>query len=329
MTCAVIGYGRWGRVVAGKLDGMPEAELVAVVDPDAGALAVAYDAHGVAVFRTLDDLYDQMTPEMVCVTTPPQLHALHAVTAMAQGSHVWITKPMALTVEDCEAIMAAAHAAERMVAVDHTLLWDPAVVTAAEMVERGELGALEEIHTVRRQPGPARIEGAIYDLLPHDIAVSLRIACGVEEDVPGSTLWADYRVMGERVCEARVRIDLDAGPVINCSAHTLWPQRERVTWVIGDEAALELTDRGVRVHEAVRTDTPGVTVTGIPIPIDIGRWDALEAQLVDVIRWFGAGDWSEEHRATGFHGIPVVTMLEGATAAAEAGDEAEQMPEAA
>lgn len=329
MTCAVIGYGRWGRVVASKLDAMPEAELVAVVDPDAGALAVAYDAHGVAVFATLDDLFEQLAPEMVCITTPPQLHALHAVTAMAQGAHVWITKPMALTVEDCEAIMAAAHAAERMVAVDHTLLWDPAVVTAAEMVERGELGVLEEIHTVRRQPGPARAEGAIFDLMPHDIAVALRIACGPGEDVPGSMLWADQRTAGDRVCEARVRIDLDVGSVINCTAHTLWPQRERVTWVIGDEAALELTERGVRVHEAVRTSTPGVRVTGIPIPIDIGRWDALEAQLVDVIRWFAAGDWSEEHRATGFHGIPVVTMLQGASEAAQAIDEAEPAAEAA
>lgn len=317
MQAAVLGYGRWGRVVAGKLAAMPEADLVAVVDPDMGARAVAHDQLGVPVYDTLESMYDEQQPDMACVTTPPQLHALHALECMLNGSHVWVTKPMAMTVGDCEAIIAGAHAAQRMVAVDHTLLWEPAVVTAGQMVERGELGRLLEINTVRRQPGPARPEGAIYDLLPHDIAVSLRIAMGDSDDVPGATLWADQRTAYDRVVQARAIIDLDEGPVITCEAHSLWPERRREAWIIGDEGALHISDRGLRVHDTLRTGEPGVRIQGIPMPVETRRWDALEAQLADVIRWFAGGSWEAEHRATGFHAIGVVTMLEQASNVAD------------
>ena len=107
MQAAVLGYGRWGRVVAGKLAAMPEADLVAVVDPDMGARAVAHDQLGVAVYDTLESMYEEQQPHMACITTPPQLHALHALECMSHDSHVWVTKPMAMTVGDCEAIIAA------------------------------------------------------------------------------------------------------------------------------------------------------------------------------------------------------------------------------
>ena len=230
---------------------------------------------------------------------------------------MWITKPMALTLHDAEAIMAGAEAAERMVAVDHTLLWEPAVVTAAQMVERGELGLLEEIHTVRRQPGPVRPEGVIHDLLAHDIAVALRLANGAGDETPGATLWADQRTTINRVTQARAIIEIEDGPTITAHAHAMWPMRHREMWVIGDEGALQIDERGVRVHDALRTFEPGVRLTGIPMPVDIGRWDALEAQLADVIRWFSAGDPGAEHRANGWHGVGVVGMLESAANAAK------------
>jgi predicted dehydrogenase len=323
MQAAVLGYGRWGRVVAGKLAAMPEADLVAVVDPDMGARAIAHDQLGVPVYDTLESMYDEHEPAMACVTTPPQLHALHALECMSRGSHVWVTKPMAMTAGDCEAIIAGAHAAERMVAVDHTLLWEPAIVTACQMVERGELGQLLEITTERRQPGPARPEGAIYDLMPHDIAVALRLALGESDEVPSATLWADQRTAYDRVIQARAMIDLEDGPVISCQAHTLWPERRREMWIIGDEGALHVSDRGLRVHDTLRTGEPGVRIQGIPMPVEIRRWDALEAQLADVIRWFDGGSWDAEHRATGFHAIGVVTMLEEASNAADQQEAAE------
>ena len=55
---------------------------------------------------------------------------------------------------------------------------------------------------------------------------------------------------------------------------------------------------------------------GPHIAVDTGHWDALEAQLVEVIRWTAAGDGSAEHRATGWHGLVVTDVLEASANAA-------------
>ena len=317
MKVAVIGYGRWGRVVAGKLAAMPEADLVAVVDAEFGSLAMAHELHGVATYGSTAEMLDEHEPHLCCVTVPPQHHARVALECLAGGAHVWVTKPMAMSNVEAQAIMAGADAAERLVAVDHTLLWEPSVVTAVEIIERGEIGQLLEVHSTRRQAGPARPEGVIWDLMPHDLAVALRLAHGPGPDMSGSTVYADQRTYAGRVYQARLTLEIeDDGPTVFLHAHALWPTRERGMWLIGDMGALHINERGLFIHEAERTFTPGVRLDGPHIAVDTGHWDALEAQLVEVIRWTAAGDGSAEHRATGWHGLVVTDVLEASANAA-------------
>ena len=113
MKVAVIGYGRWGRVVAGKLAAMPEADLVAVVDAEFGSLAMAHELHGVATYGSTAEMLDEHEPHLCCVTVPPQHHASVALECLAGGAHVWVTKPMAMSNVEAQAIMAGADAAER------------------------------------------------------------------------------------------------------------------------------------------------------------------------------------------------------------------------
>ena len=65
--------------------------------------------------------------EVVYIATPHQFHAPHAILAAEHGKHVILEKPMALTLADCDAIIAAVERNKVHLIVGHTHAFDPAV----------------------------------------------------------------------------------------------------------------------------------------------------------------------------------------------------------
>ena len=79
---------------------------------------------------------------IVHVVTPNALHAEHSIAAAKAGKHVMCEKPMATTVEQCEAMIAAAKAADVSLGVNYRLHWEPHHVKAVEALRNGAAGDL-------------------------------------------------------------------------------------------------------------------------------------------------------------------------------------------
>lgn len=79
---------------------------------------------------------------IVHVVTPNALHAEHSIAAAKAGKHVMCEKPMATTVEQCEAMIAAAKAADVSLGVNYRLHWEPHHVKAVEALRNGAVGDL-------------------------------------------------------------------------------------------------------------------------------------------------------------------------------------------
>ena len=91
--------------------GDPRVALVAAADPRTEARArFAADFSGKA-YETVEELCADPAVEVVYVATPHQFHAEHALLAAQHGKHLLIEKPMALTLDDCAAIIDAARGA--------------------------------------------------------------------------------------------------------------------------------------------------------------------------------------------------------------------------
>ncbi len=138
LRCGVVGVGMIGREHARILAALPEAEVVACCDVDPAAReAIPEDAS----FTTeLDELLAAPGLEAVFVCVPQHLHREVVLAALEHDVAVFCEKPMAHTVEDADAMIAAAEARRRTLVIGHTLRFDPGYVDAAEAVARGDVG---------------------------------------------------------------------------------------------------------------------------------------------------------------------------------------------
>lgn len=122
MRFGLIGFGAWGRQHAQAIAGLPGLTLGAIAcnsDDSARAAAIAYP-HARITLNWRDVLAD---PDIatVDVALPNHLHAEVAIAAMRAGKDVLLEKPMATTVADCDALLAAERETGRLVSVGHEL----------------------------------------------------------------------------------------------------------------------------------------------------------------------------------------------------------------
>jgi predicted dehydrogenase len=152
-----------GRRHFAALSHCPTADIVGIADHH----AESSDWSGVGVFGDLQGLLAQR-PEAVIVATPAESHRSVVERCLAVGIHVLVEKPLATTLADAHAMVAAARRAKCQLAVGHVERFSPAVLDI-----RRAMGATAptSISTTRvgRRPSQVRDVGALLDLAVHDV----------------------------------------------------------------------------------------------------------------------------------------------------------------
>jgi predicted dehydrogenase/glycosyltransferase involved in cell wall biosynthesis len=132
---------------------VPGVRVVAVADPLAAqrervadAFRVPYRVAGVEAALALPGV------DAVGVAVPPEQHAAVAIAALRAGKHVWIDKPLALTVADSLAIMRAAEETSAVAMIGFHMRYHRLVGELRSFVRSGHLGRIESIHSVWNSP---------------------------------------------------------------------------------------------------------------------------------------------------------------------------------
>ena len=132
LRVALVGAGYVATHHLAALKQLDFVDVVGICDPQLPAAQALADRFGVKrVAARLDELAD-LQPQAVYVLTPPAFHAAIAMQAMDMGCHVLVEKPMADTVADCEAMIAAARARKVQLGVNHSDLFDPVLMQAVQ-----------------------------------------------------------------------------------------------------------------------------------------------------------------------------------------------------
>lgn len=158
ITIGIVGAGYMGQLRAQTLLAIEGARLVAVADVDttrAQQLAPSPDS----AFESVDELLQQAKPHAVIISTSEAAHRDAVVKALDAGAHVLVEKPMATTIADCDAMIAAGRRAGTTLMVGHTLRFDTRYAQAAEQIQEGRIG--DPIHAYCRRNNrvvvPARL----------------------------------------------------------------------------------------------------------------------------------------------------------------------------
>ncbi|HEX3347375.1 MAG TPA: Gfo/Idh/MocA family oxidoreductase [Acetobacteraceae bacterium] len=153
------------------------AEIVAVVDPNAERARAVAERTGARHFASLDDAWAGTDCDAVAVATPDHLHREPAVAVLARGKHVLVEKPLATTLEDMEAIAAAAANSSAIAMVNYSQRHVPEYAEIKRLVAGGAIGTprMLSTHKFDRIYVPTRMIGwgdrtsPIYFMSSHDL----------------------------------------------------------------------------------------------------------------------------------------------------------------
>jgi UDP-N-acetylglucosamine 3-dehydrogenase len=159
---AVLGLGRFGEVHCEALAGLENAELVALCTRRPERLRELAARFGVArCYTDYRELLAEPAVEAVSVVTMWDQHAAPTLAALKAGKHVFVEKPLASTLADCDAVVTAARAAPGCFMVGHICRFNPRYIAAREAIAEGRIGKILSMYA--RRNIPARVSGEILN----------------------------------------------------------------------------------------------------------------------------------------------------------------------
>lgn len=184
----VAGLGRAFVLMLPTFRADPRVRLAAAAAPRGESRQAFEREFGGRGHASVEDLAADPEVDAVYIATPHQMHADH-VTALARaGKHVLVDKPLAVSLEDADAMVEAARSARVHLIVGPSHSFDPPVALARSIIESGQLGAVRMVHAFNytdflyrpRRPEELRTEeggGVLFSQGVHQIDI-VRLLCG-------------------------------------------------------------------------------------------------------------------------------------------------------
>jgi phthalate 4,5-cis-dihydrodiol dehydrogenase len=147
LKLGIAGLGVASTLFLPGVEQSPHARIVAAADKRRNALDAFARKYQGRTYDTVEALCADSDIDMIWVATPNQFHCAHTVMAAEAGKHVICTKPMALTVAECEAMCAAADRNGVKLLCGQTYSMSPDIQAMWTVARSGELGRLIAINT--------------------------------------------------------------------------------------------------------------------------------------------------------------------------------------
>ncbi len=198
LRVGVAGLGMAGAGIVHTLARVPGVQIVAAADPREHALAAFCERFGGRGYRDAAGLYSDPEVEAVWLATPTHLHCEQAVALAEHGKHAVVEKPLAVTLAECERMIAAAERNGVALIAGGVRSLDPAFVAMRCILASGRLGRLGSLTTwaflgwMLRPREPHEVDvrlggGAVYNQAPHAVDVLRLLGGGLLRSVRAMT----------------------------------------------------------------------------------------------------------------------------------------------
>ena len=280
---ALIGAGTMGGEHGRQWKAVPDVKVVGVLAESREEAAKVAEAAACPAFGRdeFDALLRQTSPDIVDVCVPTPLHREYVERAAAAGKAVFVEKPLARTLADCDAIVAAVERANVPLMAGHVLRFFPEYAAAKRIVDTGGVGKPAAIRTARLAGMPgggktwygdsAQSGGVVLDMIVHDFDW-LRWTFGPVTRVFAQGLYGKPEHAGKRDY-ALVTLRHQSGAVSHVSGSWAHPGGFRTTLEVAGDAGLIEHDSA---RSAPLTFSPLAAVGGgggIAVPESPLAWD--------------------------------------------------------
>lgn len=173
MRIGLLGAGRIGRIHGLNIAARADAELVAIADPSAEAATHLAKATGAKVVDA-QALVAQGDIDAVVICTPTDTHADWIEAAVKAGKAVFCEKPVDLDAERIRRCLDAVATSGRPLMIGFNRRFDPNFAALEKRLRAGEIGAVELVTVISRDPAPPPIDyvrrsgGLFRDMMIHD-----------------------------------------------------------------------------------------------------------------------------------------------------------------
>jgi phthalate 4,5-cis-dihydrodiol dehydrogenase len=137
---AIFGAGRAGAGHARAIAQTPGARLIAVLDTDRDRADAFAETHGCLAFTDSDSVLQRPDIQLVMIALPNFLHAQATLDVASAGKHLFLEKPMADTLEECDRMLQAVERARVHLLVAHSQRYFASTIRARDILQSGEIG---------------------------------------------------------------------------------------------------------------------------------------------------------------------------------------------
>ena len=198
LNVGVVGLGVAAGMVVPAVAAMPNMRLVAGADVNPRSLDIFRERTGAKTYDSIEALCDDPEIEAIWIATPTTLHCPHVILAAERGKHVIVEKPMAVSLDEAQRMLAAAERNGVQLVCGGSRSSSAAVRKMREVVRSGELGRVRAMTTwsatdwLLRGRRPDELDatqggGVAYRQAPHQVDSVRLLGGGLVRSVRGTT----------------------------------------------------------------------------------------------------------------------------------------------
>ena len=238
----IAGLGMAGGVMVRAAAAHKGYVLKAAADPHAGPRQAFARDFNARAYADVSELVADPSIEVVYVATPHQFHAPHAILAAEHGKHVILEKPMALTLAECDSIIAATERNKVQLIVGHTHAYDPAIRVMHLLISSGALGQLGMINCFNytnflyRPRRPEELDtslggGILFNQVPHQVDIARLLGGGMVRSVRAQASALDPARPTEGSCVTFLQFENGAAASLVYGGYDYFDSDEWHYWV--------------------------------------------------------------------------------------------------